>query len=50
LETDLYLPIKRYLEKLGLEVKGEVRLRSRRPFIAVAMGIPSWAVLPERPN
>jgi hypothetical protein len=24
LETDLYLPIKRYLEKLGLEVKGEV--------------------------
>ena len=24
METDLYLPIKRYLEKLGLEVKGEV--------------------------
>jgi hypothetical protein len=24
LETDLYLPIKRYLESLGLEVKGEV--------------------------
>lgn len=25
LETDLYLPVKRYLESLGLEVKGEVR-------------------------
>jgi hypothetical protein len=32
LETDLYLPIKRYLEKLGLEVKGEGVRRSRRAF------------------
>jgi hypothetical protein len=44
LETDLYLPIKRYLEKLGLEVKGEV---CGCDLVALSDGSPEVVVIGE---
>jgi hypothetical protein len=44
LETDLYLPIKRYLEKLGLEVKGEV---CGCDLVALSDGSPDVVVIGE---
>jgi hypothetical protein len=43
-ETDLYLPIKRHLEKLGLEVKGEVR---GCDIVALSDGSPELVVIGE---
>jgi len=44
LETDLYPPIKRYLERLGLEVKGEV---CGCDLIALSDGSPELVVIGE---
>ncbi len=44
METDLYLPIKRHLEKLGLEVKGEVR---GCDIVALSDGSPELVVIGE---
>jgi len=44
LETDLYLPVKRYLEALGLEVKGEVR---GCDLVGIADGTPELVVIGE---
>jgi hypothetical protein len=44
LETDLYPSIKRYLEKLGLEVKGEVR---GCDIVALSEGSPELVVIVE---
>ena len=44
METDLYPPIKRHLEKLGLEVKGEVR---GCDLVALSDGSPELVVIGE---
>ncbi|SHG83496.1 hypothetical protein SAMN02745157_4892 [Kaistia soli DSM 19436] len=44
METDLYLPVKRYLEGLGLEVKGEVR---GCDLVALSGGTPEFVVIGE---
>ena len=44
METNLYLPIKRHLEKLGLEVKGEVR---GCDIVALSDGSPELVVIGE---
>ncbi len=44
METDLYIPIKRHLEKLGLEVKGEVR---GCDLVALSDGPPERVVIGE---
>ncbi len=44
METDLYLPIKRHLETLGLEVKGEVR---GCDLVALSDGSPELVVIGE---
>jgi hypothetical protein len=44
LETDLYLPIKRHLERLGLEVKGEV---CGCDLVALSNGSPELVVVGE---
>ena len=44
METDLYLPIKRHLEKLGLEVEGEVR---GCDIVALSDGSPELVVIGE---
>lgn len=44
METDLYLPIKRHLESLGLEVKGEV---CGCDLVALADGAPELVVIGE---
>jgi hypothetical protein len=44
LETDLYPSIKRYLEKLGLEVKGEV---CGCDLVALSEGSPELVVIGE---
>ena len=44
METDLYPPIKRHLEKLGLEVKGEVR---GCDLVALSEGSPELVVIGE---
>jgi hypothetical protein len=44
LETDLYPPVKRHLEKLGLEVKGEVR---GCDLVALSDGSPELVVIGE---
>jgi hypothetical protein len=44
LETDLYLPIKRHLESLGLEVKGEV---CNCDLVALSGGAPELVVIGE---
>jgi hypothetical protein len=44
LETDLYPPVKRHLERLGLEVKGEVR---GCDLVALSDGSPELVVIGE---
>jgi len=44
LETELYLPVKRYLESLGLEVKGEVR---QCDVVGLSQGSPELVVIGE---
>jgi len=44
LETDLYLPVKRHLESLGFEVKGEVR---GCDLVALSEGTPELVVIGE---
>ncbi len=44
METDLYLPIKRHLEKLGLEVKGEI---CGCDIVALSDGSPELVVIGE---
>lgn len=44
MEADLYLPVKRHLERLGLEVKGEVR---GCDIVALADGHPELVVIGE---
>ncbi len=44
LETDLYLPVKRHLEKLGLEVKGEI---CGCDLVGLAEGAPELVVIGE---
>jgi hypothetical protein len=44
LETTLYFPVKRFLEKLGFEVKGEIR---GCDVVAVREGAPSFVVVSE---
>ena len=44
METDLYPPIKRHLERLGLEVKGEV---CRCDLVALSEGLPELVVIGE---
>lgn len=44
METDLYLPVKRFLEGLGLEVKGEVR---GCDLVGLADGAPELVVIGE---
>jgi hypothetical protein len=43
-ESDLYLPVKRHLESLGLEVKGEVR---GCDLVGIADGVPELVVIGE---
>lgn len=44
METDLYLPVKRFLEGLGLEVKGEVRSCD---LVGLSGGVPELVVIGE---
>ncbi len=44
METDLYPPIKRHLQRLGLEVKGEV---SGCDLVALSDGSPELVVIGE---
>ena len=44
METDLYLPVKRHLESLGFEVKGEVR---GCDLVALSKGEPEFVVIGE---
>lgn len=44
METDLYLPVKRHLEGLGFEVKGEVR---GCDLVALSDGAPEFVVIGE---